>query len=89
MWEQQDAETDLAKDHRVNGELGLIAPKPIDNTLVRGGLGRLRENVRVNQIARQGDQLERVGRLGLNLYEPAVIRTRPQPFDQAPVRRRR
>jgi hypothetical protein len=26
-------------------------PEPLDNTLVRGGLGRLREDVRVNQKA--------------------------------------
>jgi hypothetical protein len=26
--------------------------KPLDNALVRGGLGRLREDVRVNQKAR-------------------------------------
>jgi hypothetical protein len=47
-WEQQDAETDLTQDDRVDGELGLIVPKPIDNALVRGRLGRLREDVRVN-----------------------------------------
>src|ERR1700683_189066 len=47
-WEQQDAETDLTQDYRVDGKLGLILLKPIDNTLVRGGLGRLREDVRVN-----------------------------------------
>jgi hypothetical protein len=59
-WEQQDAESDLTQDDRVDGELGLITPKPIDNTLVRGGLGRLRKDVRVNQIPRQCDQLKRV-----------------------------
>jgi hypothetical protein len=88
-WEQQNAETNLTQDDRVDGKLGLVAPKPIDNTLLRGGLGRLREDVRVNQITRQGDQLERVGRLGLDLHEPAIIRARPQPFDQTTVRRRR
>ena len=46
---QQDAETDLTQDDRIDGELGLIVAKPLDNTLVRGGLGRLREDVRVNQ----------------------------------------
>jgi hypothetical protein len=59
--EQQDAEPDLPQDDRVDGQLGLIAPKPLDNALVWGGLGRLREDVRVNQITRQCDQLQRVG----------------------------
>lgn len=40
MREQQDAETDLTQDDRIDGELGLIVPKPLDNLLVRGGLGR-------------------------------------------------
>lgn len=60
-WEQQNAEPNLAQNDRVDGELGLIAPKPIDNTLVRSGLGRLRKDVRVDQIVRQCDQLKRVG----------------------------
>jgi hypothetical protein len=49
------------QDDRVDGELWLIVPKPIDNALVRGGLGRLGQDVRVYQKARQSDQLERVG----------------------------
>ncbi len=54
--EQQDTEANLTEDDRVHGELRLIVPEPIDDTLVGGGLGRLREDVRVNQIARQSDQ---------------------------------
>jgi hypothetical protein len=58
--EQKNAETNLTEDDWVDGKLGLIMLKPIDNTLVRGGLSRLRENVCIDQIARQRDQLERV-----------------------------
>lgn len=51
-WEQQDAETNLTQDDWIDSQFGLIAPKPLDDTLVRGRLGRLREDVRVNQKAR-------------------------------------
>ena len=81
-WEQQNAETDLTQDDWVEGELGLIAPKPIDNALVRGGLGRLREDVRVNQIARQCDQakasrLTRTQSLRTSRHPDTTAATRP------------
>jgi hypothetical protein len=50
--EQQDAETDLTHDDRIDSDFGLVVPKPLDNTLVWSGLGRLREDNRVNQKAR-------------------------------------
>src|SRR5665213_2387334 len=50
--EQQDAETDLPQDDRIDSQVRLIVPEPLDNTLVWGRLGRLREDVRVNQEAR-------------------------------------
>jgi hypothetical protein len=87
--EQQNAETDLAQNDRIDGKLGLMEPKPLGHTPIRLWLGRLREDVRINQKARQWHQLQRVGRLRFDLHEPIVLRTRPQPFDQATVRRRR
>lgn len=56
-WQQQNAETNLTQNDWVDGELGLMVPKPVDNPRVGGGLGRLRKDVRVNQIAGQCDQL--------------------------------
>jgi hypothetical protein len=51
-WEQQDAEANLTQDDRIDGQLGLITPEPLDDALVGGRLGRLREDVRVDQEAR-------------------------------------
>ena len=40
--EQQNAESDLTQNDRIDGDLRLVAPQPVDYARIRGGLGRLR-----------------------------------------------
>lgn len=47
--QQQDAEANLAKDDRIDGDLAFVALQPLEAALIRRGLGRLAEHVGVNE----------------------------------------
>lgn len=63
-------------------DLGLVAHKPLDNTFVRGRLGRLREDVRVNEKAPIKDSLVAGTALAHDL---AVVTLNRREFDAAGV----
>ena len=48
--EEQDAEANLAEDDRIDGDRALVAVQPLDNPRVRIGLGRLGEDVGIDEV---------------------------------------
>ena len=49
FWQKAHAESHLTGDDRIDGNLALVAPKPLDDPGVRGRLGRFAEDLRVDQ----------------------------------------
>lgn len=49
-WQEVDTETQFSKDDRINGKLALMASQPFNNFRVGPGLGRLAEDVRVDEV---------------------------------------
>jgi hypothetical protein len=49
--EQHDPEPNLTEDDRIDSDLALAVAEPLDHPRIRVGLGDLRQDVRVDQMA--------------------------------------
>jgi hypothetical protein len=82
--QQMNAEPNLPEDDRVDDERLFVRAKPFHDASVRAWLGGLAQNACVDEVRHPS---EIVGRLGLERYEPPLLRARQQPVDQPLVGR--
>src|ERR1043166_1916155 len=50
LCQEVNAEADFSQDDRIYLQLALVGPQPLDDFGARSGLGRLAEDIRVNQV---------------------------------------
>ena len=50
LGQDENAEPQFSENHRVDGDVWLVCTKPLDDTRIGRWLGRLAQNVSINQV---------------------------------------